>query len=139
MVGVAANLVLDVGVQEFVILGVIAHDPLEVAGALAFEHELSAAQFVQVFIAVHIAGRVGAVVDGVGVEPVEVRLHQAFEAHLGAADDVEGDLGLCSRRSREGGQQGECQGSAVEFHGEPWALGKMARRLRCKVCVNMTV
>jgi hypothetical protein len=127
VVGVAAELVLQVGVQPLVGLGVVADHPLEVARALALQHQLGAAQF-----AVEIAPVLGVAVEvgDVAVEPVGIGLQQALEGDFGAGDDVDRHLRVGGGRG-DGGQQGHGQDAAGEFHGD--ALVRLGSGSGCRL------
>lgn len=128
VVGVAAELVLDVVVQEasgaadggashsdfLQHAGVVAGDPFKVARPLALEYQLGAANAEFGIVAVG-ADRSVEILHVV-VEPVAIGLDQAFQRHFRAADHIDGDFGVGCRRGERHQQCGAKQGRR-KFHG----------------------
>ncbi|MNI37302.1 hypothetical protein D3C73_913890 [compost metagenome] len=115
VVGVAQQLVLHVGVEELVGLGVIADHPLHVARALALQHQLGASQFE--FAVLAVAGVTAVEVHDVIVVPVAVGLDQAFEGDFRTADHIDGDFGVGGRHIQRS-SHGDRQELVMQFHGE---------------------
>ena len=118
VVGVAGQLVLQVGVQELVGLGVVAHHPFHVARALALEHQLGAAQLELAVLAV--AGVAAIEVGHIVVEPVAVGLDQALERDFRTADHIDGHFSV-SGRNEQRSRHGRSKKLAMQFHGRSLA------------------
>lgn len=128
VVGVAGELVLDVVVEEtpgaadggaadgdfLQHARVIPGHPLEVARALALEHQLGAtdAEFGIVAVGADRAIEVLHIV----VEPVAVGLDQAFQRDFGAADHIDGDFGMRSGAA-SASNKGRAKQGRRKFHG----------------------
>src|SRR5690606_702456 len=114
--------------------GVVAHHPVHVAGPLALEYQLGAAQFVVMVVA--IAG-IAVEVGKVTVVPAAVGLDQAFETDFGTTDGVDRDTGM--GEWRDAGQHERGRKTVwCDFHDGLVSQRGSGRRLGAKSCRNVT-